>query len=135
MPRSGSDGWPATPLTTDRAAAEHEAYAVLDGHHAGEPGPVYCLTARYRTAVFALGTPPRRIVKRHADEAAYQGEVLAYELLVGECALPDLHRVCDASRTLSSTTSARPSRSPAPMRSTSWPPPAGIRCGSLPSLL
>ncbi|MGO4456824.1 hypothetical protein AB4039_05770 [Streptomyces sp. M-16] len=98
--RTRSDGWLATPLTTDRAAAEREAHAILDRHHAGEPGLVYCLTARYRTAVFALGTPPRRILKRHADEGAYQGEVLAYELLAGERVLPDLHRVCDTSRTL-----------------------------------
>ncbi|MCI4085662.1 hypothetical protein MRQ86_36285 [Streptomyces sp. MMS21 TC-5] len=98
--RTRPDGWLATPLTTDRAAAEREAHAILDRHHAGEPGPVYCLTARYRTAVFALGTPPRRILKRHADEGAYQGEVLAYELLAGERVLPDLHRVCDTSRTL-----------------------------------
>ncbi|MEU5428995.1 hypothetical protein AB0H73_25860 [Streptomyces olivoreticuli] len=98
--RTRPDGWPATPLTTDRAAIEREAYVILARHHAGEPGPVHCLTARYRTAVFALGTPPRRILKRHADDATYQGEVLAYELLAGELVLPDLHRACDTSRTL-----------------------------------
>lgn len=98
--RTRPDGWLANPLTTDRAAAERQAYVILARHHASEPGPVYCLTARYRTAVFALGAPPRRVLKRHADEGAYQGEVLAYELLADENVLPGLHRACDISRTL-----------------------------------
>lgn len=98
--RTRPDGWLATPLTTDRAAAEREAYVILARHHDNELGPVYCLTARYRTAVFALGVPPRRVLKRHADEAGYLGEVLAYELLADENVLPDLHRACDTSRTL-----------------------------------
>ncbi|MBT2446261.1 hypothetical protein J7F03_04020 [Streptomyces sp. ISL-43] len=98
--RTRPDGWLADPLTTDPATAERQAYVILARHHAGEPGPVRCLTARHRTAVFALGTPPRRILKRHADEAGYLGEVLAYELLADEHVLPVLHRACDTSRTL-----------------------------------
>ncbi|MFF5485282.1 hypothetical protein [Streptomyces virginiae] len=98
--RTRPDGWLANPLTTDPATAERQAYVILARHHAGEPGPVRCMTARYRTAVFALGAPPRRVLKRHADEAGYLGEVLAYELLADENVLPVLHRVCDTSRTL-----------------------------------
>ncbi|MCX5123701.1 MULTISPECIES: hypothetical protein [unclassified Streptomyces] len=98
--RTRPDGWLANPLTTDPVIAERQAYVILARHHAGEPGPVRCLTARYRTAVFALGVPPRRVLKRHADEAGYLGEVLAYELLADENVLPVLHRACDTSRTL-----------------------------------
>ncbi|MFD3803255.1 hypothetical protein ACFWSF_13260 [Streptomyces sp. NPDC058611] len=98
--RTRPDGWLRHPLTTDATAAEREAYVLLTRHHDQEPGPLRCLTARYRTAVFALGSPPRLVLKRHADEAAYQGEALAYELLADEYVLPALHRACDASRTL-----------------------------------
>lgn len=98
--RTRPDGWLAHPLTTDPESAERQAYVLLARHHDQERGPVRCLTARYRTAVFVLGEPPRRLLKRHADEAAYQGEVLAYELLADEGVLPTLHRACDASRTL-----------------------------------
>ncbi|WP_371588026.1 hypothetical protein [Streptomyces virginiae] len=98
--RTRPDGWLANPLTTDPVTAERQAYVILARHHAGEPGPVRCLTARYRTAVFALGTPTRRVLKRHADEAGYLGEVLAYDLLAAENVLPVLHRACDTSRTL-----------------------------------
>ncbi|MCP3819365.1 hypothetical protein NLX86_15005 [Streptomyces sp. A3M-1-3] len=94
------DGWLPNPLTTDPAAAERQAYVILARHHDNEPGPVRCLTARYRAAVFALGSPPRRVLKRHADEAGYLGEVLAYELLADDNVLPVLHRACDTSRTL-----------------------------------
>lgn len=59
-----------------------------------------CLTARYRTATFTLGDPPRQLLKRHGDEAAHLGEVLAYQLLEAEHVLPDLHSTCDATRTL-----------------------------------
>ncbi|MFD8978472.1 MFS transporter [Streptomyces sp. NPDC059564] len=47
------DGWLANPLTTDPVTAERQAYVILARHHAGEPGSVRCLTARYRTGVFA----------------------------------------------------------------------------------
>ncbi|MFK0253340.1 hypothetical protein [Streptomyces sp. NPDC090445] len=98
--RARPDGWLPNPLTIDPAAAERQAYVLLTRHHPGEPGPVRCITARYRTAVFTLGTPPHRILKHHADEAGYLSEVLAYELLHGEHVLPELHRSCDTSRTL-----------------------------------
>ncbi|MFE9457334.1 hypothetical protein [Streptomyces californicus] len=63
-------------------------------------GPVRCLTARYRTATFTLGAPPRQLLKRHGDDAAYLGEVLAYQLLENERVLPELHGASDTSRTL-----------------------------------
>ncbi|MFG2564685.1 hypothetical protein ACGFR6_04510 [Streptomyces sp. NPDC048567] len=94
------DGWLATPLTTDPAHAEAQARSLIHRHHPAAPGPVRCLTARYRTAAFALGAPPRQLLKRHGDEAAYLGEVLAYQLLHDEAVLPDLHSTCDATLTL-----------------------------------
>ncbi|MGC4950051.1 hypothetical protein ACLQ2N_28105 [Streptomyces sp. DT224] len=94
------DGWLATPLTTVPAHAEAQARSLVHRHHPAAPGPVRCLTARYRTAAFALGAPPRQLLKRHGDEAAYLGEVLAYQLLHDEAVLPDLHSTCDAALTL-----------------------------------
>lgn len=94
------DGWLATPLTTDPARAEAQARSLIYRHHPAAPGPVRCLTARYRTAAFALGSPPRQLLKRHGDEAAYLGEVLAYQLLDGERVLPELHSTSDTTRTL-----------------------------------
>lgn len=94
------DGWLATPLTTDLAQAEAQARALIHRHHPTVPGPVRCLSARYRTAAFALGRPPRLLLKRHADEAAYLGEVLAYDVLGAEGVLPELHDANDTTRTL-----------------------------------
>ncbi|MFE9601488.1 hypothetical protein [Streptomyces hokutonensis] len=94
------DGWLATPLTTNPAHAEAQARALVHRHHPAAPGPVRCLTARYRTATFTLGTPPRLLLKRHGDKAAYLGEILAYQLLDAEGVLPDLHTASDTSRTL-----------------------------------
>ncbi|MER0476988.1 hypothetical protein ABR737_01215 [Streptomyces sp. Edi2] len=94
------DGWLATPLTTDRTQAEAQARSLIQRQHPTVPGPVRCLTARYRTATFTLGAPPRQLLKRHGDEAAYLGEALAYQLLATERVLPDLHSTCDATRTL-----------------------------------
>ncbi|MFI9210279.1 hypothetical protein ACIGW7_19345 [Streptomyces sp. NPDC053253] len=94
------DGWLTTPLTTDPALAEAQARSLIYRHHPAAPGPVRCLTARYRTATFALGTPARQLLKRHGDEAAYLGEVLAYQLLDGEGVLPELHSASDTSLTL-----------------------------------
>lgn len=94
------DGWLATPLTTDPAHAEAQARSLIYRHHPAAPGPVRCLTARYRSAAFALGAPPRQLLKRHADKAAYLGEVLAYQLLYYEGVLPDLHSTSDATLTL-----------------------------------
>jgi hypothetical protein len=94
------DGWLATPLTTDPALAEAQARALVHRHHPAAPGPVRCLTARYRTATFTLGTPPRLLLKPPGDEAAYLGEVLAYQLLDSERVLADLHAASDTSRTL-----------------------------------
>lgn len=94
------DGWLTDPLTTNPEHATAQARALLHRHHATSPGPVRCLSARYCTAVFVLGDPPTRILKRHGDEAAFQGEALAYQLLCGEGVLPELFSVHDASRTL-----------------------------------
>ncbi|MFD4260870.1 hypothetical protein ACFWR9_25395 [Streptomyces sp. NPDC058534] len=94
------DGWLATPLTTDPAQAAAQARSLIHRHHPAAPGPVRCLTARYRTSTFTLGAPPRQLLKRHGDEAAYLGEALAYQLLEGETVLPELHSVSDTSRTL-----------------------------------
>ncbi|MET8181510.1 hypothetical protein [Streptomyces sp. NPDC005336] len=98
--RTRPDGWLANPLSTDRSLAERQARTLLGRHHPGAPAPVRCLTARYRTAAFALGAPPRQLLKRHADEAAYLGETLAYEVLADEHVLPALHSTSDSSRTL-----------------------------------
>ncbi|MEU3299795.1 hypothetical protein ABZ729_08235 [Streptomyces sp. NPDC006678] len=94
------DGWLATPLTTDPPQAEAQARSLIQRHHPTASGPVRCLTARYRTATFTLGAPPRQVLKRHGDEAAYLGEVLGYQLLDGERVLPELHSASDTSRTL-----------------------------------
>ncbi|MEV8318372.1 hypothetical protein AB0Q95_29850 [Streptomyces sp. NPDC059900] len=94
------DGWLATPLNTNPACAEAQARSLIYRHHPAAPGPVRCLTARYRTATFTLGDPPRRLLKRHGDEAGYLGEVLAYQLLDGERVLPALHSTSDTTRTL-----------------------------------
>jgi hypothetical protein len=95
------DGWLAHPLTTDPHHAEIQARALLaDYHHEQRLVPLRCLTARYRSATVALGQPPDRLLKRHADQAAYLGEVLAYQLLAPDGVLPALHSACDTSRTL-----------------------------------
>ncbi|WP_369354609.1 hypothetical protein [Streptomyces sp. cg2] len=94
------DGWLATPLTTDRAQAEAQARSLIQRRHPAAPGPVRCLTARYHTATFTLGDPPRQLLKRHGDEAAYLGEVLAYQLLDTDKVLPQLRSTCDTTRTL-----------------------------------
>lgn len=94
------DGWLATPLTTDPEQAEDEAHELLADYHGDhQPTAIRCLTARYRTAAFALGNPPDRLLKRHADQAAYLGEVLAYDL-AGAGVLPTLYSACDESRSL-----------------------------------
>ncbi len=94
------DGWLRAPLTTDLDQAEAQARQLVYVHHPQALGPLRCLTARYRTAAFALGTPPTRLLKRHADEAAYLGETLAYQILADEDVLPVLHGHSDATRTL-----------------------------------
>ncbi|MDI3390033.1 hypothetical protein QIS99_28140 [Streptomyces sp. B-S-A8] len=94
------DGWLATPLTTVPERAAAQARSLIHRYHPAAPGPVRCLTARYRSATFTLGTPPRHLLKRHGDEAAYLGEVLAYQLIDGERVLPELHSASDTSRTL-----------------------------------
>ncbi|MER5972132.1 hypothetical protein ABT112_20745 [Streptomyces sp. NPDC002055] len=93
-------GWLACPLTTDRHLAEEQARVILAEHYPGAPSPAVCITARYRTAAFALGCPAEQLLKRHADESAYLGEVLAYQVLAGERVLPSLRSACDTSRTL-----------------------------------
>ncbi|MGB8198351.1 MAG: hypothetical protein WCF33_01435, partial [Pseudonocardiaceae bacterium] len=93
--------WLAHPLTTDLHRAEIQARALLATyHHDQRPVPLRCLTARYRSATIALGQPPDRLLKRHADQTAYLGEVLAYQLLTTDGVLPTLHNSCDTSRTL-----------------------------------
>ncbi|MFE5592926.1 hypothetical protein [Streptomyces sp. NPDC056549] len=94
------DGWLTTPLTTDPTRAEAQVRSLIYRHHPAAPGPVRCLTARYRTATFTLGSPPRQLLKRHGDETAYLGEVLAYQLLGDEQVLPELHSTSDTTRTL-----------------------------------
>ncbi|WP_406220825.1 hypothetical protein [Streptomyces decoyicus] len=94
------DGWLATPLTTDPAQAAAQARSLICRHHPDAPGPVRCLTARYRTAAFTLGAPPSLLLKRHGDAAAYHGEVLAYQLLADEHVLPNLHSTCDDSKSI-----------------------------------
>lgn len=87
-------------LTTNRAHAEAQARHLIHVHHPQAPGPLRCLTAGHRTAVFALGDPPTRLLKRHADEAAYLGETLAYQLLTEEDVLPTLRSHSDPTQTL-----------------------------------
>jgi hypothetical protein len=95
------DGWLAHPLTTDVRCAEDQARVLLARHHGPHhPGVVRCLTARYGSATFTLGEPPQRLFKQHADEGAYLGEVLAYQLLAGDDVLPAFYGACDDSRTL-----------------------------------
>ncbi|ORT54736.1 hypothetical protein [Streptomyces sp. CB03238] len=98
--RTRPDGWLANPLSTDHALAERQAHALLHQHHPDAPSPARCISARYRTAAFALGDPPVQLLKRHADEAAYLGEMLAYEVLADEQVLPALYSSSDSSRTL-----------------------------------
>ncbi|MEU1375315.1 hypothetical protein ABZ442_16885 [Streptomyces triculaminicus] len=98
--RTRPEGWLPHPLTTDHAIAEQQARVLLARHHHWAPEPLRCVAARYRTAAFALGDPARQLLKRHADEAAYLGEMLAYQLLADEHVLPELHSFCDSSRTL-----------------------------------
>ncbi|GAA4239808.1 hypothetical protein GCM10022254_61820 [Actinomadura meridiana] len=96
-------GWLPDPLTTDPAEATRQAHLLLTAHHTGIAGPLRCLNARYRTAVFAVGDPPAQILKRHADLDAYNAEVVAYQLLAGRAVLPELLDVCDGGRTLVTT--------------------------------
>ncbi|MCM3920700.1 hypothetical protein ND748_03285 [Frankia sp. AiPs1] len=98
--RARPDGWLAQPLGTDPATATEQARTLLALHHPDVVGPVRCLTARYRSATFAVGHPPHAIFKWHADEAAYLGERLAYDLLAAEQVVPALRGSCDESRTL-----------------------------------
>ncbi|WP_018635325.1 hypothetical protein [Parafrankia elaeagni] len=98
--RTRPDGWLADPLTTDQALAAAEAAAILQHRYPRADGPVRCLTARYRSAVFTVGSPPLAVLKRHADTAAYLGERLAYDLLTADQVLPALRASCDTSRTL-----------------------------------
>lgn len=98
------DGWLTTPLTTDPAQAAR-ARSLACRHHPDAPGSVRCLTARYRTAAFTLGDPPSLLLKRHGDEAAYLGEILAYRFLDAEHVLPTeppqhLRRITDPRRWL-----------------------------------
>lgn len=97
-PRPG--GWLTTPLTTDPDTATAQARDLLARHHPTATGPLRCLNARYRSATFTVGDPPTLIFKRHADDAAYLGETLAYQLLADDAVLPVLHGACDDSRTL-----------------------------------
>ncbi|GAA1927741.1 hypothetical protein [Streptantibioticus ferralitis] len=94
------DGWLARPLTRNRIQAEAQARLLLQRYHPQSAGPVRCLTARYRTAAFALGAPAQRLLKRHADQAAYLSEVLAYQLLDSEGVLPALLSSSDTSLSL-----------------------------------
>jgi len=98
--RTRPGGWLATPLPTDPGAAVAQARILLARHHAAATGRLRCLTARYRSHTFSVGDPPRLIFKRHADQAAYLGEALAYQLLDGEGVLPELIAACDAALTL-----------------------------------
>lgn len=93
-------GWLPNPMTTDPGDATVQACTDLATHHPDIPGRVQCLTARYRTAVFAIGDPPTRILKRHADIDAYNAEVVAYQLLDGRGILPELHDASDDAQTL-----------------------------------
>lgn len=88
-------------MTTDTAAAQTQARALLERHHPEYGGPLRCLAARYRSHTFALG--PEWVFKRHADEGSYLAETMAYQLLAGEGVLPELVAACDASRTLITT--------------------------------
>ncbi|WP_018637376.1 hypothetical protein [Parafrankia elaeagni] len=92
--------WLARPLTTDRDTVTAQARQLLATHHPDTTGPVCCLTTRDRSATFTVGDPPHVIVKWHADEAAYLGERLAYDLLAAERLLPCLRGSCDEARTL-----------------------------------
>ncbi|GAA1884671.1 hypothetical protein [Actinomadura bangladeshensis] len=93
-------GWLSAPLATDPADATRQARVLLAAHHPALAGPLLCLNAHYRTAVFAIGDPPAQILKRHADLDAYNAEVVAYHLLSERAVLPDLLDLCDDSRTL-----------------------------------
>ena len=93
-------GWLPDPLTTDTADATRQARVLLAAHHPHHAGPLQCLNAHYRTAVFAIGDPPARILKRHADLDAYNAEVVAYHLLSERAVLPELLDVCDDARSL-----------------------------------
>lgn len=98
--RTRPDGWLTEPLTEDQAAATAQASEILQRHYPEVTEPVRCLTARYRSAVFTVGSPPQAVLKRHADTAAYLGERLAYDLLTADQVLPGLQASCDSSRTL-----------------------------------
>ncbi|MGH3773766.1 MAG: hypothetical protein ACRDRW_20650 [Pseudonocardiaceae bacterium] len=88
-------------MTTDPRLAEAQARLLLAEHHSERRAvPVECLTAHYRAATFAFGRPLERLFKRHADQAAYLGEVLAYHLLADDGVLPSLLSAHDDSRTL-----------------------------------
>lgn len=93
-------GWLPDPLTTDAADATRQAHVLLAAHHPELSGPLRCLNAHYRTAVFAIGDPPTQILKRHADLDAYNAEVVAYQLLCERAVLPELLDVCDDAQTL-----------------------------------
>ncbi|MEV5574417.1 hypothetical protein AB0L06_30655 [Spirillospora sp. NPDC052269] len=99
--RTRPAGWLPHPLTTDPAAATEQAHDLLTRHHpTAAVGPLRCLTARYRSATFAVGAPPALILKRHADFTAYLGEVLAYQLLDGQALVPELREANDDTLTL-----------------------------------
>ncbi|KLL10581.1 MULTISPECIES: hypothetical protein [Protofrankia] len=102
------DGWLATPLDTDPTTAAAQAQDLISRFHPHARGPLRCLRAGYRTAVFTLGDPPVAVLKRHGDPDAYTGETLAYELLAGQNVLPGLRSACDTSHTLLVDHVARP---------------------------
>ncbi|MGH3771448.1 MAG: MBL fold metallo-hydrolase [Pseudonocardiaceae bacterium] len=109
------DGWLPHPLTSDPRLAEAQARSLFTEYHGEQRSvPLVCLTARYRTATFALGHPPERLFKRHADEAAHLGEVLAYQLLADDGVLPTLLSARDTSHTLIVDYLARPADLRAP---------------------
>lgn len=77
-----------------------EAHILMRAYYLKYAGPLRCVTARYRSHVLTVDTPPKWVFKRHAEQSAYLGETMAYQLLAGEGVLPNLIACEDESRTL-----------------------------------
>lgn len=95
--------WLASPLPTAPAAAAEHLREALDQGHGDSPaagGPLRVLAARATAAVAAVGEPPNAVLKLHADQAAYDAELLAYALVGHSPVLPGLLEAADASRSL-----------------------------------
>ncbi|MEE4544060.1 hypothetical protein V2S66_19040 [Streptomyces sp. V4-01] len=101
LARIRPDGWLATPMPDDPGALLNRAREALEAERPGWAGRLRLLSSRYTAAVFAVSDQyGQRILKLHADPAAFAGETLAYELLTGTAPVPHLYAESERSLSL-----------------------------------